>query len=68
MKTAEISAEPRPDGSGYVWRWREGAVMSRSFDYYYECLDDARSQGYTVQLERATGENAPDRTTGSGMK
>ena len=36
-------------GHGYVWEWaaiEKASHSDRSFDLFYECLDDARRHGY----------------------
>jgi hypothetical protein len=69
MKSAEIYSEPASSSHGYVWRWRtEGGPASACFNFFYECLEDARHKGYDVRLDRAHGDTAPNRDTGSSMK
>jgi hypothetical protein len=75
MKVAQIDSEPTPtststpNSNGYVWRWRgSDGVHSECFNFYFECMDDARRQGYEVRLENARGDNAPTRRAGSSMK
>jgi len=66
MKTATISAKPARDGAAFAWTWRcaaDRAVSKTSFDFYYDCLADARKHGYEVEIEQASGIMAP---TGSG--
>jgi hypothetical protein len=75
MKTAEIYATAAGEGSGYIWYWRcrESKVTSaKGFPLYFECVVDAREQGYEVELTHARGTSAPggagyalDRGTGS---
>jgi hypothetical protein len=62
MKTAEISAVPSGDVTGYAWRWTCSADKTSSataFTFYYDCVSDAREHGYTVELTRAHGATAP---------
>lgn len=68
MKSAEIYSEPTANSNGYVWRWRGQGVTSQCFNFYYECLDDARRNGYQVELERPRGDTAPNSGAGSSMK
>ena len=69
MGFAEIFSERAPNNHGYVWRWRaNGRSPSQCFNFYYECLDDARRNGYTVQLESARGDTAPQHGAGERMK
>jgi hypothetical protein len=38
---------------GYKWRWRAqdcGALSERTFDLFYQCLQDAEANGYDVTL------------------
>ena len=69
MKFAEIVSEPAAGSHGYVWRWRAGnAVSATCFDFYYECVQDARRNGYEIHADSARGDSAPNRDTGSNMK
>ncbi|HEV7391547.1 MAG: hypothetical protein JWN13_3100 [Betaproteobacteria bacterium] len=69
MKFAEINSEPTANSNGYVWRWRgSDGISSECFNFYYECMDDARRKGYDVRLEHARGDTSPTRDAGSGMK
>ena len=64
MKKAHIfwvSASPQP---GYAWKWRVGEKQSKqSFDYYFDCISDARERGYEVELSHAVGATAPGGAT-----
>ena len=43
-------------GVPFQWRWRcdDGKrKSSRSFELYYDCVEDARSHGVDIDLERA---------------
>ena len=62
MKRAEIYTVPAGREPGYSWKWREcgGTITSaESFPMYYECLSDARSHGYEVELTHAQGNTSP---------
>ena len=62
MKKARITSIPGPEGGDFLWRWEEcsGTVKSpRTFEHYFECLVDARTQGYDVELTYASGVKAP---------
>ena len=62
MKKAQVYTIPAGQASGYVWKWRsaEGnAGSSQSFELYYDCVCDARSHGYEVDLTYAVGATAP---------
>lgn len=62
MKTAEIYSVPSQNSSGYLWKWRSSDNKKGSadgFEYYHDCLSDARIQGYEVNLPVAHGLTAP---------
>lgn len=64
MKPAIIFSIPLTTSPGYCWRWRsaDGKTDSKEhFVYYYECLVDAKANGYSVQLVGAHGDTAPGR-------
>jgi hypothetical protein len=53
MKTAVIVSCPASSAPGYVWKWRaRGGTQesSSTFVYFYDCVQDARSSGYAVDL------------------
>ena len=53
MKTAVIFSIPAATAAGYAWKWRASAGKHHSastFIYYYECVENARSAGYAVDL------------------
>lgn len=69
MKIAQVSSEPNSNSHGYVWRWKgSDGASSECFNFYFECMDDARRQGYEVRLAEPRGESAPSRSAGSSMK
>ena len=52
-KTAQLFAVHASEEHGFRWAWRcsDGTQQSSgSFTYFFECVEDARSQGYTVEL------------------
>jgi hypothetical protein len=58
MMLCEIYAVPGPDAS-FEWKWRQenGAGQSlRSFNLYFECVQDARKNGGVVNLRKAVSE------------
>lgn len=62
MKTAAIFSIPATSANGYTWRWRANdgkAASSTRFAYYYECLRDAKENGYTVEFSVPHGNTAP---------
>jgi hypothetical protein len=47
-KTCIIFAEPF-GAAGYGWGWQAGAKRCKAlFRYFYECVQDARRNGYAV--------------------
>jgi hypothetical protein len=62
MKTATICARSRDAAPGYEWVWRcntDGVVSTSAFDFYYDCITDARNHGYDVGRTSAHGNSAP---------
>jgi hypothetical protein len=62
MKKAEIFATSAGEAPGYAWKWRcraSNATSDKSFPLYFDCVVDAREQGYEVELTRAQGLTAP---------
>ena len=50
---ARVVPIPAPNAHGYRWQWRsedDDQVSARAFELFYDCLCDARSHGYEVQL------------------
>jgi hypothetical protein len=48
----------------FKWEWRSersGRRSSRRFDFFYDCMDDARRQGFKVILDEPRGDSAPTR-------
>ncbi|MDB5902400.1 MAG: hypothetical protein JWM26_1278 [Betaproteobacteria bacterium] len=53
MKTARLFSIQVPQSTAFVWKWRcsDGKAESKqSFDLYYDCVEDARKNGYSVEL------------------
>ena len=49
-KTCVIYAEPA-GATQYGWGWRSASKRSKGvFRYFYECVQDARKHGYTVDF------------------
>jgi hypothetical protein len=49
LRPCEIYPVRVPFGHGYVWEWAaadRNAKSDRTFDLFYDCLDDARLHGY----------------------
>lgn len=62
MKRAVLVAIPAAHGHGYTWKWRcvESKTESKTtFTLYYDCLTDAQTHGYQVELTHAQGLSAP---------
>jgi hypothetical protein len=62
MNNVQVYSIEVAQAPGYAWKWRSagGAIESaQRFVYYYDCVSDAREQGYTVDLVRARGSAAP---------
>ena len=67
MKVAKIYCA-RATGAAFSWKWRSADGKHESpnhFDYYYDCCEDARKNGYTAEFSPAknpagagTGERA----------
>jgi hypothetical protein len=52
-KTAQIVSVGSADAQGFRWAWRSSDGKKKSatnFAYFYECVEDARAAGYTVEL------------------
>ena len=63
MKTAIIFSVPtKTCAAGFCWRWRSAdgkAASAEWFVYYYECLADARANGYDPQPLGTIGQSSP---------
>ena len=49
LRPCEIYPVPVPFGNGYVWEWsavERTTGPTRSFDLFFDCLEDARRHGY----------------------
>ena len=60
MKTCHIYPVPAPGGT-FHWKWRSDdgkRKSSRAFELFYDCVEDARSHGADIDLERAHTEIA----------
>jgi hypothetical protein len=61
LRPCEISPVRTSSGYGYVWEWSalQGKTHSqRSFDMFFDCLEDARKRGYEPHF--LDGQNTPD--------
>ena len=55
MKTCHIYPVPA-SGGAFHWKWRSTdgkRKSSRSFELFYDCVEDARSHGAEVDLDHA---------------
>jgi hypothetical protein len=46
----------------FKWEWRSEDCRRRSgkhFDYFHDCMEDARNNGFRVLLPEPTGATAP---------
>ena len=62
MKKARILPVPAGAAGGYAWKWQDCAgkpTSADTFELYFDCVSDARLNGYTVELTYAAGDNAP---------
>src|SRR5688572_30765925 len=62
MRMCKIYPIHAGDKHGFKWEWRsEGCERrsSRKFDFFYDCMEDARSHGFRVILPQPTGDTAP---------
>jgi hypothetical protein len=53
VRTAEIFSVITPEEYGFRWAWRSSDGTQQSpakFVYFYECVEDARRAGYSVEL------------------
>jgi hypothetical protein len=58
--------------SGFTWRWQKERasvrVASAAFHYYFDCVSDARANGYSGPLPRGPKvpvERLPEHTVGT---
>ena len=62
MKTCHIYPVAAGAG-GYQWKWRcvdgkRKSASTRAFELFYDCVEDARSHGADIDLDRAHHEIA----------
>ena len=63
MKKATLCAIASGEAPGYAWSWSCESDKTHSagaFPYYYDCVSDARKNGYVVEVTRAHGPMAPE--------
>jgi hypothetical protein len=56
MKKAEIYPVAAGHSPGYAWKWRcatDKTQCKHAFLLYYDCVADAKKQGYLVELTQA---------------
>ena len=70
MKAASVFSVPGAKPVGYAWKWRSADGKHESeatFQYFYECVEDARKAGYTIDLASAEALNV-DGSDRHGLK
>ena len=69
MKPATMFSVPSGNGKGFTWKWRAGdnlAESKNSFDYYHDCVEDARKHGYAIKGGTQVDEDAAAERTDLG--
>jgi hypothetical protein len=58
-RTAHIISIPTSGVNGFQWQWRseDGKQSGSSFEYYHECVENAREAGYEVHLQGSAAKN-----------
>jgi hypothetical protein len=67
-KAAVLFSVPVAMSAGVCWRWRSvdgNTDSTQSFMNYYDCLENARANGYQVEAKPQHNEVAPTRLTRS---
>lgn len=73
MKQAQVYCA-RVTGASFSWKWRSADGKHESanaFDYYHDCLEDARKNGYTAEFfagKSAAAKNVPAPVTVPGKR
>ena len=60
MKIAYVYAVT--SGTHFSWKWRSSAGKEESsapFNYYYECVEDARKHGFEAEFQSREGKSVP---------
>ena len=63
MKTCHIYPVPA-SGGAFHWKWRstDGKLKaSRSFELFYDCVEDARNHGAEIDLDHAHNQIAEEK-------
>jgi len=63
VKTCHIYPVPA-SGGAFHWKWRSNdgkRKSARSFELFYDCVEDARSHGADIDLDRAHNEIAGEK-------
>lgn len=64
MKTAQIFSISSAEAHGFRWAWRSSDASEQSrvdFIYFYECVEDARAAGYSVELSGTSAKTVDGR-------
>ena len=59
-KSAEVFSVTAAGRNGFVWRWRSADGKQQSagtFEYFHDCVADARTRGYDVPLDGRDAKN-----------
>jgi hypothetical protein len=62
MRICKVYPVHAAQGQKFKWEWRSEHCDRRSkrkFDFFFDCVEDARKQGFGVILQQPTGETAP---------
>jgi hypothetical protein len=64
MRICRLYPVHATDRHEFKWEWRSEDSRRRSarkFEFFHDCMEDARSHGFSVILQQPTGETAPMR-------
>jgi hypothetical protein len=62
MRICRLYPVQAEDRHKFKWEWRSERCdrrSSRKFDFFYDCMEDARSHGFRVILQHPIGETSP---------
>jgi hypothetical protein len=64
MRSCRLYPVRVANSDAFNWEWRceqSERRSSRTFDFFHDCMEDARLEGFRVVLEKPVGESAPAR-------
>ena len=64
MSLCQLFPVSSGDSKEFRWEWRandNSRRSSQSFERFHDCMEDARRNGFEVELQQAVGETAPGR-------